>query len=236
MAAKIMSTLGELPWYWDRFDFFEGTSSEVREKVMARTERHEFRRGATIFRANDPATRIFLLEQGLVKIFHLSGQGEITIFWFCVPGDPFGAGGISGASEQAVFAQALERSVVHSLSRADFECLLHEHPRLAINMIKQVSGRLRLACDAVTDKITRRTDARLARILVRLARNWGELQGEEIRFRVRITHQELAHLAGSCRQTVSSILSDFMRQGLIRFERRILVVVRPELLIARMDD
>ncbi|ACO78391.1 transcriptional regulator, Crp/Fnr family [Azotobacter vinelandii CA] len=225
-----------IPWYWERFDLFAGLSPEARDEVMNATERREYRRGSMVFRANDPASRIYMLEEGRVKIFHLSGQGEITVFWFCVPGDLFGAGGISGAEEQSVNAQVQERAVIRSLSRGEFERLLHLHPQLAINVIRQVSGRLRLACDAVADKTGRRAEARLARVLMRLARNWGESREGEIRFHVRITHQELAYLVGSCRQTVNRVLNQFARQGVIRFEQRTLIVCRPDTLAEYMED
>lgn len=212
------------PWYWQNFDLFEHTASTVREAFFAGAQIHEVRRGEVLFRADDPAVRVYWLDQGLVKIFHLSPLGEIITFWFCVPGDPFGAGGISGAEEQAVFAQALERSVVYSVGREEFEALVRAHPQLGLNMIKLVSARLRLACDGLADRITRRTDARLARVLLRLGRNWGEGHEEGGRFRVRITHQELGQMVGACRQTISRTLNDFERQRLVRTERRQLIV------------
>src|SRR5690606_4181453 len=171
-----------------------------------------------------PAQRIYYLEQGRVKIFHLSVLGEVTIFWFCVAGDPFGAGAISGAAEQAVVAEALEHSVVYSVSRDRFEQLVREHPQLGINMIKLVSARLRLACDALTERSGWPTEARLARVLMRLGWHWPGPCDDCSEGTVRVTHQELAQMVGSCRQTVSRILNRFARQRLVKLEQRRLVI------------
>lgn len=99
-----------------------------------------------------------------------------------------------------------------------------------------MAARLRLACDAVTDKMTQRTPARLARILLRLAMHWGEPTGEEIRFRVRTTNQELANMMGACRQTVNRTLSEFAACGLIRFEGRTLIVGKANALSDLVDE
>lgn len=224
------------PWYWSKANWFDGTQPVVRSAFLDLAERREYRRGTHLFRANDPANRIYFLERGMVKIYHLAPQGAVTIFWFCAPGDIFGAGGIAGSLEQSVYGQAVEQSVVYVVSRQDFERLLHEYPQLGVNALRLMAARLRLACDAVTDKMTQRTPARLARILLRLAKHWGEPTGEEIRFRVRITNQELANMMGACRQTVNRTLSEFAACGLIRFEGRTLIVRKANALADLVDE
>ncbi len=224
------------PWYWDRANWFDGTQPAVRSAFLDLAERRDYRRGTHIFRATDPANRIFFLERGMVKIYHLAPQGTLTIFWFCAPGDIFGAGGIAGSLEQSVYGQAVEQSVVYVISRDDFERLLHVHPQLGVNALRLMAARLRVACDAVTDKTTQRTPARLARILLRLAKHWGEPSGSEIRFRVRITHQELANMMGACRQTVNRELNGFVDQGLIRFDGRTIVVLKAAALASVVDE
>lgn len=224
------------PWYWDRANWFDGTQPAVRSAFLDLAERRDYRRGTHIFRATDPANRIFFLERGMVKIYHLAPQGALTIFWFCARGDIFGAGGIAGSLEQSVYGQAVEQSVVYVISRDDFERLLHAHPQLGVNALRLMAARLRIACDAVTDKTTQRTPARLARILLRLAKHWGEPSGSEIRFRVRITHQELANMMGASRQTVNRELNDFVDRGLIRFDGRTIVVLKSAALASVVDE
>ncbi len=231
------ATLGVMddPWYWNKINLFDGTSPAVRLAFLEQAERREYRRGSHIFRAPDAGSRVFFLERGVVKIYHLTSKGEVTIFWFCVRGDLFGAGGISGSMEQSVYAQAVEQSVVYVLSRPAFEELLRECPQLGLNVIRLMGARLRLACDAVTDKMTQKTDARLARILLRLAKHWGEPSGSEVRLRVRITHQEIANMMGACRQTVNRALHEFVDEGLVRFDGRTLIVTRPAALADRVE-
>jgi CRP-like cAMP-binding protein len=220
------------PWYWAPNSFFGGTPPELQPSVLAQSKRLKIRRGASVFSAADPADYVYFLEQGLVKIYHLANTGEVTIFWFCTEGELFGPGGITGAEEQDVYAQAASASVIYAIARPLYEQLLFAHPVLGLNVIKLMGARLRVACEALTDKITQRAEARVARILLRLARNWGIRNEQEIRFGVTVTQQEIANMAGTCRQTSNTIFKAFERQGLIRFEGRTLIICQPVALSA----
>jgi len=137
---------------------------------------------------------------------------------------------MTGAKEQDVYAQTASSSVIYAVPRLLYEQLLHAHPQLGINVIKLLGARLRIACEALTDKNTQRAESRVARILLRLARNWGVPSEQEIRFSVPVTQQEIANMAGTCRQTINTIFKDFERQGLIRFDGRILLICKTEAL------
>ncbi len=230
-----MMSAGDIPWYWRHINLFDGVPAAGRRRFIEQAERLSYRAGQAIFSADDEGDRVFFLESGLVKIYDLSPQGDVTIFWFCVAGDLFGAGGISGSQTQAVFGQAAGHAVVYALARPKFEALLLAYPKLAVNVIRLMGGRLRLACDAVTDNVTRRADTRLARVLLRLAQQMGMLENGELRLAVAISHLELANMMGACRQTVNRILKRFEKAGWLRFEGRVLVIVQPESLRAFVD-
>lgn len=212
------------PWYWGPNSFFEGTPPELKKTVLEQSKRLPIRRGQDVFDANDPADHVFFLERGLVKIYHLAPTGEVTVFWFCTEGELFGPGGMTGAKEQDVYAQAASASVIYAVPRQLYDQLLQAHPQLGVNVIKLLGARMRIACEALTDKITQRAESRVARILLRLARNWGVPSGPEVRFSVTVTQQEIASMAGTCRQTINTIFKDFEHQGLLRFEGRILLI------------
>jgi len=223
------------PWYWNKINLFDHVSPEGRQALLQRAERRDYRRGEHVFRANDVANRVFFLESGLIRIYHLAPKGSITIFWFCVPGDLFGAGGLAGAGEQSVSGQAVERSVVFSMSRSAFEEVLQAHPRIALNVIKLLSARLRLACDSLADKASQKVETRLARMLLRLAQNWGDVSATGVRFRVNISHQELANMIGASRQTVNKALREYARAGWLAQEGRALVLRDPAGLTALIE-
>lgn len=214
-----------LPWYWKGVDLFDGAEPGAREDFFSRGHAKIYSRGSHVFLANDPGQCIFYLESGLVKIYHLSAEGTPIIFWFCVPGDLFGAGGITGSFKQSVYGEAMERSMVRTVSRDQFEDLLQSYPRLAINVIKLMGARLRLACDSMVDLVTQRVETRVAGLLLRLAENCGETTPEGIRIKARITHQEMADMIGTTRQSVNEGLHRFCRENWIAMDgRRIFIL------------
>lgn len=213
------------PWYWEPFDLFRDAPLEASAGFFELTVRQKYARGDYIFMANDVGRRIFFMKEGVVKIFNLSPNGTQTIFWFCVPGDVFGAGGISGSSFQHVYAQTVEPSIVHFISREDFEKTMKQYPQIAINMVRHMSARLRLACDSMVDMSEQKAEARLARVLLRLAHNYGIQAGDRIELRMRVSHQELADMIGSSRQTVNAFLHEFSANGWIHLQGRAISII-----------
>lgn len=188
-----------------------------------------------LFAPTDPATTIFYLHSGMVKIYHLSVHGDPTIFWFCVPGDLFGAGGLAGSLQQSVYGEVMETSVIFKISRTSFEELLMQYPRLALNVIRLLGARLRLACDSMTDLASQMTDVRLSRALLRLAQNWGVERKEGVMLQIKLTNEELANMIGASRQTVNEALRDFCTRGFIDIRRRVITIPRPERLQTLID-
>lgn len=214
------STECTTPWYWKEIQFFGGASDDARRAFFASANKCEYAKGRHIFFSNDPASSVFYLGSGLVKIYSLSDRGEITIHWFCVAGEIFGMGGISGSSDQMAFAQAVEDSSVFKISRSNFEALLREHSELSFNVIKLMGARLRLSCDTVSGLASQSADKRLALQLLRLAESCGRIRNGNIEIRPHITHQEFANMIGSCRQTVTMALQDFRDRGWIDMTAR----------------
>ncbi|MCF8197108.1 MAG: Crp/Fnr family transcriptional regulator [Polynucleobacter sp.] len=236
MPSKFHSELDMVPWYWEPFNLFEGVSDFARDNFFRLTEKRKYAKGEYVFMANDLAKKIYYLNSGVVKIFDLSKNGSQTIFWYCTPGDIFGAGGISGSPSQSVYAQVTQTSEVFSISRSNFEMVLKEYPQIAINMIRLIGARLRLACDSMVDMSESNAAVRLARVLLRLGTNYGYVTKAGIEIRIRISHQEIASMMGSSRQTVNSLLHKFSQDGWISMSGRDLILTSPGDLREMVDE
>lgn len=211
-------------WYWRTVDLFERTDPEVETRFRNESSQRSFARGDTIFFSDDVADRVFYLDRGMVKIEHISPTGQTSIFWFCVPGDLFGAGGISGSVRQSVYAKALESTEVLVLSRRNFERMILDHPQLGLNVIRFLSGRLRLACDSMSE-VSERASLRVGRVLLRLAKSCGKWSADdEVAFSARVSHQEIADMVGCTRQTVNEVLQALAQRKILRVEKRIIYI------------
>lgn len=218
------TTFEHTPWYWERVSLFDGVEAGAKELFLRHATMHTYRRGQHIFREDDDANQIFYLEEGMARIYRVSSGGDLTIFWYCIAGEIFGAGGITGAFRQEVNSQATAKSTAYVMLRPVFEQMLKLHPKIAYNTLKLLGARLRLACDAVVDMRSQKTSARVGLALLRLSHNCGVRLGDEVKINAPITHQEIANMVGACRQTVTEVLGEFEKIGIIRLEgRRILI-------------
>jgi len=209
-----------IPWYWDRIDLFAGVDPRARGDFLALAEGLQFKKGRHIFRAQDKATHAYFLQSGAVKVYDLNPNGLVTLFWFCLPGDLLGPGAITGTQFQGVNAQVVADATVLAIRRTDLEEVLCANPRLALNLIRVVGSRLRLVSEMMIDAQAFRAEQRLARLLLRLARNWGLLSQSGIELPLKLPHHELANMVGSCRQTVNTLLRQFQVDGLIAVDKR----------------
>lgn len=214
----------DTPWYWRPVNLFDGTPPETQREFFAKAKIRDYPRGEYVCLADEIAERLYLVVDGLVKIEHITATGQSTIFWFCVPGDLFGAGGISGSLRQGVYGRAVDDSRIAILRRSQFEDLVANHPRLALNVIKLMGGRLRLACDAMAE-VTQRASLRVGRLVLRLAESCGQWTSKhEVVLRARISHQEMADMVGCTRQTVTEVLQSLSRSGMIRIDKRVIYI------------
>ena len=210
------------PWYWRPVNLFDRTEPDVRREFFARSAVREYARGEHVFLADDAAERGFYLLDGMVKIEHISPAGQSTIFWFCVPGDLFGAGGITGSVRQSVYARATEPSRALVLQRRQFEALILAYPVLGLNVIRLMGSRLRLACDSMAE-VSQRASLRVGRVILRLAESCGQWTDQrEVALKARISHQEIADMVGCTRQTVTEVLQGICQRGILRVEKRII--------------
>lgn len=214
----------QLPWRRRKNDLFADAGAQAKADFFAASECIELRRGQHVFRARDAAARVFYLQIGRAKVYDISPQGVVTIFWYCSAGHLLGPGALAGAMHQAVNAQMVEPGVVFALRREALETVLRAHPQLAINLVRGVAAYLRTASDMAVDRTCLRAGQRLARILLRLGSTAGTQSLDGSSLSIAVSHEELGCMVGSSRQTVNRILGAFQDEGLVEVKRRVLTI------------
>ncbi len=116
--------------------------------------------------------------------------------------------------------RALEPVLVCEIARENFERYLDRCPTVGIRILKKIGGRLRYVESKFSDLVFHNAPARLAKLLLQLSETMGERDQGRIRLNVRLTHQNLANLIGTSRETVSALLGQFQRQRLVTQDHR----------------
>lgn len=184
-----------------------------------------FRRGETIFHQDDPGDSLFIVEAGVVKIVLPSPEGEEgAIIATLNPGDFFGELALLDGAPHSATAVALEPTQVLVLDRATFTDLIDAQPGLRDALFAGLVAELRRLTGHVEELHFLDLPGRLARRLVRLAREADPDARAEVRLAWPYTQSDLASMIGGTRQTVNRLLSDLAGRGLLRFERDVVVI------------
>lgn len=220
-----------MPWSM----LLEGLSAAEQTEVARRCVEKTYRKGRVIFSVGDPPDALYLLREGRVKLRLLTPEGQESIVQMFRPGDVFGE--ILLALPQHAFeAVALEEVRVAVLSRDQLLGLLQSVPLFGMNFIRLLSARLAEARQDLASFGHAGASRRLARTLLRLAAQEGErTPGGRICLPRPVTHETLANLIGTTRETVSVQMRRFARAGLLAYKGRTLLL-RTERLQALLDS
>ena len=202
---------------------------ETLKRLERIAEQRQYRRRQVVHFADQPGDYVYLLCTGRVKIARVSERGRELTLYLLEDGAIFGESGLLNTQEAyEMVAETLEDSVIAVFRRADILAALEQSLPATWELLKLVSARRILAESQVADLVFLEVPKRLAKLLLRLYEGQGGPSGRSGQtLRGRMTHQELANVIGSTRETTTLILNDFRRQGLIDFlGRKILITDR----------
>jgi CRP/FNR family transcriptional regulator len=211
-------------------NFLARLDAADRDDLFAAATRCAYHKDEPIFRAGDAGTRVYVLEEGRVKIHQSSAAGRDVILWFCLPGEIFGVAEVARGGGRVVSALACEPSVAFALSTDAFKQYLATHPAAAMLAIEMLSARLRLLGDVLVNLVGDDAHTRIVKLMLRLASRHGVRDGRDVYLSIPLTHQEIADMVGTTRQTVTTALSELKRRGALSIDSRRIHIESEELL------
>lgn len=185
-----------------------------------------FGRDAVIVGQEDPGDSLYVLASGRVKVVLYGQSGREVILSVFKPGDFFGEMSLLDNQPRSANVIAVEEAELLVLDRASFARHLQAHPKTALNVLAEMSRRLRRADGIIGNLALLDVFGRVARYLRELAKTDGQPCPEGVEIRQRPTQAEIAAMIGTSRETVSRALSEFQRRGYIELEGR-RIVLRP---------
>lgn len=189
-----------------------------------------FEPGECIFLQGDVHSGIFLVEEGRVRIYYAGPSGkEITLAYWS-PGHFIGGPEVFGGGLHMWSGVAVEPSRLLYLPGARLRHLAARVPAVAIALIEGLVAKGKCYSALVQMLGTRSVTERLAQLLLILASTDASARDDGVNLVVdrRITHEQLATIVGSTRQWVTTTLARFQKQQIIRIERDVIHIDRPD--------
>ncbi len=216
-------------WFIQTSDFINKLSAFDREALLKIAEQKYFSKSELVFSAGTESEYVYILKTGQVKIYQLSSQGKEVILWFCFQGEVFGLSEITRGAQRSVFAQTCAPSNVYLIKRVDFNNFLMQHPDASMAIIDLLSCRLRGLSDMLTNLTADDVTSRIIKLLIRMSMLYGAQKQDMLCLNMHITHQEIADMVSASRQTVSSIISQLKKEGLLFIENNSIYIYKSSL-------
>ena len=220
----------------DNVPLFQGLAADVLARIRDQAHSKAVGTGELFFNEGDDAEAFFVLTSGRVKLTQLTPEGHQVVLRIIGAGDAFGGAGAFGDLTYPVGAEAVEPAVALVWTSGTMRQLLETEPRVALNAVQFVAGRLHDLQRRHRQLMTERVERRVARALLRLVQEAGRRVDAGVEIDFPVSRQDIAEMTGTTLYTVSRLLSSWEERGIVRSGRQRIILTTPHALVALAED
>jgi CRP-like cAMP-binding protein len=215
-------------WCLKRCGLFSRLTPNQIQRIESRSRCRCYPVGSPVYLPAEKADSVFLLTSGLVKVCNLTPEGKESILAFVEPGELFGELAIFSGQTRDEYVEAISKSTVVMIPTEEMDLLMSEQADVAMRITKMFGLRRQRIERRLKNLLFKSNRERLVHLLLDLALQFGWEADDGIRLRVRLSHQDLASLIGSTRESVTVILNQLKSEGTINNGRRKIVLTNPD--------
>lgn len=212
--------------------FFHPMKPEEIDEILAFATERRFPRGTTLVAKGDPGTSMMAVLAGRLRITSATPEGKEVTLNTIGPGEIVGEIALLDGKPRSADVVAVEDTTVLVIERADFLPFLLRHPVLVEATLAVLCERVRSTSLALEEIALFDLTARLARLLSKLAADYGRPAAEGVRIELKFSQSDLAALVASSRESVNKQLAQWRSAGLIGTDAGHITVLRPQELAA----
>lgn len=212
-------------WYLEQIDL---SGLMCPKKVaMGGLDNHDhktYAKGDYIYLPEEAADRIFLITEGRVKIGTYTEDGKEITNAVLNGGEVFGELSLIGKEQRHDFAYAMEETTVCVMAVSDMQGMMREHSALGLFLLRVMGSRMLEMEQRLQSLVFKDSRTRVIEFLLELAAKRGQRVGYEMLVRKFLTHQEIANLTATSRQTVTTVLNELRNADILTFNRKRLLI------------
>jgi CRP/FNR family transcriptional regulator/CRP/FNR family cyclic AMP-dependent transcriptional regulator len=207
---------------------FAGLQDDQLQALAKVTLTRTYPKESFIILADEEGDALFLIAKGQVKVSLVSEDGREVILSLLGPGAVFGELSLLDGKPRSANVVTTEDTELVMLRRSDFLQLLHRVPQIAISLLAELAARLRKTDRKIEGLALLDVTSRISETLLQLASEQGSDTPQGVSLRSRPTHQQMANMSGTTRETVSRVLKRLETQGYIACKGRSITILREE--------
>ncbi|MFW8625887.1 Crp/Fnr family transcriptional regulator [Deinococcus indicus] len=207
---------------------FGALPADAQAQVVAAGRLGRWTRAELLYHPEDPAETLYIVTRGSVRLYRLgSGAREVTLDVHG-PGSLLGVMSLIPGERCGVYAEAMDDTEALMLGQDTLHRVTQAHPAVGVALTEQITRQTRGVQERLSGLVFLEVSQRLALALLNLAEREGPWpEGGSHALRDRVSHQDLAHVVGSTRETITKLLGDFRTRGLLDLGyRRIILTDR----------
>lgn len=201
--------------FFRKFPLFADLDDRELAAIAAVAKPRRYAKDDVVFYADESGDVFCLIREGQVKVTMISPEGKEIILSLLGPGDFFGEMSLLDDNPRSATIVATENLELMTIWRNDFLQIMAQNFDITKKVLAEISRRLRNASSRIESLATMDVYGRLARFFLDLARDQGKSLDNGYIAVTRPTHQAIANMIGTSRETVSRLIHDLMRQNLL---------------------
>lgn len=206
------------------FNLFDQMSDEDLQAIFKVCHKQTFQKGNMILIEEDTGSTFFLILDGKVKISRISDDGREVILSILSDGDFFGEMAIIDGQSRSANVSSLEDTELLTISRDDFMNLLYSYPQVTINLVKELTSRLRRSDQHIKALSLKDAVGKVASAFLRLAENSGMMKSGQVVIPNVPAQQDLANMSGTSRETISRAIKALSQDGYLNKEGNNIII------------
>jgi len=182
-------------------------------------------KGAVLFVEGQTPRGIFVLCKGRVKFSISATDGKTLIVKIVEPGEVLGLGATISGKPYELTAETIDPCQVNFVKREDFLRFLREHAEACFKVAQQLSEKYNNACHEVRSLgLSHSAGEKLAKLLLEWSAKNGEAVKPEPHLKLALTHEEIAQMIGTSRETVTRLFADLRKRQIVQTKGSTLVI------------
>lgn len=207
--------------------FFASLNPEEANAVEQLIIRKHFSRGQVVLFEQDTSNYMYIVFSGKVRVVQLSSEGKERILAIHKRGDYFGELALFDGKTSPATVVAMEDSKIGLLSKSDFEKFVLKNEKVLFQFLAMLCSRLRESWTMLRMMSFADAEERVRAVLKNMGKLYGVKEQRGVLVSLKLTHKDIANYASVSRETVSRLMSSFVREGEIEILNKRYILIKP---------
>ena len=207
------------------------TMQKIEEQFYSVFSRYGYRRsyvkGSILFRINDPADEVYFVDKGRVRTYNLTPDGKEVTFEIHNPGESLGWAEVRVASPRTRNAEVVcNKNTLWVMNKDQIFSLIFSNIEFGYQLMWSLTHYVLRYQRLVENLAILPVHDRVIQLLIRMSKQRGLQVGDCIVIDFPISHDDIAKMVGSTRQTITLIFNELREQGIINWEQKKITILR----------